>query len=126
MANKVRGRGLSCFLVPPGAAKTVASEGWTKTKAKEYFQDKVTVSFSSLPQFIQVTMPDMKPDDPIPIMQDLEGLMILVAGGPGGMYYASGARIQGQNFVTKQIQFPANWDQLVPKYKNLVPIYAKY
>lgn len=126
MVAKDRGRGLSCFLVPPGAAKIVADEGWTKRQIKEYFREKSRVPFSSLPEFIQATMPNIEPDDLIPLMQDLEGLMILVAGGPGGMYYASGARIQGQNFVTKQIRLPGNWEQLVAKYKNLVPIYAKY
>ena len=32
----------------------------------------------------------------------------------------------GNDFVTKKIELPANWDKLVAKYRNVVPVYEKY
>ena len=30
------------------------------------------------------------------------------------------------DFVTKKIDLPSNWDELVNKYKNVVPHYVRY
>ena len=32
----------------------------------------------------------------------------------------------GNDFITKKIELPRNWDKLVAKYKDLVPTYAPY
>jgi hypothetical protein len=51
----------------------------------------------------------------------------VVAGGPGawmGMLRSVGGIENG--FVTKKIELPRNWDKLVEKYKNVVPVYKKY
>ena len=53
--------------------------------------------------------------------------MILVAGGPGawmGMLRSVGG-IEN-DFVTTKIELPRNWDTLVRKYKNIVPVYTAY
>jgi hypothetical protein len=53
--------------------------------------------------------------------------MILVAGGPGAWMAAlrSVGGIQN-DFVTKKIELPRNWDKLVAKYKDVVPAYVPY
>jgi hypothetical protein len=68
----------------------------------------------------------MKGSSQGPFTPDPEHITILVAGGPGGIYVASGAWIQWQDYVTKKLPLPKDWDKLVNKYKNLVPVYAKY
>ena len=118
IANSGRGRGLACYMLPPGAARVVANEGWTKDKAREYIAEHMPAP-SSPPGTSQNRPPQ-------PLQRTIEGMMILVVGGPGGMGITSGARIDGQNFVTKKIELPWNWDKLVAKYKNLIPTYAKY
>ena len=53
--------------------------------------------------------------------------MIVVAGGPGawiGLLRSAGG--WENSFVTMKIELPRNWDKLVAKYKNVVPVYAEY
>jgi len=107
--------GMACFLVIPGHARVLSGEGWTKQKVKDYILEKATVSIS--------------PQDPRRLMVDPEGLLIVVAGGPGafiGRLASAGGAAMGNSFVTKKIELPANWDKLVAKYKNVMPTYAKY
>lgn len=54
-------------------------------------------------------------------------LLIVVAGGPGtwtGLLKSVGG-IQN-DFATKKIRLPRDWDKLVKKYRNVVPTYAVY
>ena len=122
IANNARRGGLTCFVIPPGAARVVSDEGWTKDKVKEYIVEHMPAP-APRPQQGQQPQASAARMDP---RRTIEGTMILVAGGPGGMYMISGARIDGQNFVTKKVELPAHWDKLVAKYKNLVPTYVKY
>jgi hypothetical protein len=51
----------------------------------------------------------------------------LVAGGPGawmGLLRSVGGF--ENDFITRKIELPRNWDKLVAKYKGLVPTYAPY
>ena len=53
--------------------------------------------------------------------------MILVTGGPGawiGLMRSAGG--WENSFVTIKIDLPQNWDKLVAKYKNMVPVYEGY
>jgi hypothetical protein len=52
-------------------------------------------------------------------------IRIIVAGGPGNiMAMLSGASIHRR--ITKKVELPANWDNLVKKYKDMVPTYVRY
>jgi len=62
----------------------------------------------------------------MPPKPNTDHMMVLVAGGPGGVYIASGAWLQWQEYVTKKLELPKAWDKVVAKYKNLAPVYAKY
>jgi|WetSurMetagenome_2_1015567.scaffolds.fasta_scaffold57213_2 hypothetical protein len=111
---------MSCLIVIPSHAKLLASEGWTKEKLKEFILKNAA---SRLPA--RKENADVLSQPPAAV--DTEGLMIVVAGGPGawmGMLRSVGG-IQN-SFVTRKIELPRNWDKVVAKYKDVVPVYASY
>ncbi len=122
MSRSVRGPGLLIFVVPPGTADILSQEGFTKNKVKEYVSEHAV----SISPFQRRNLED--PDEPVgmPPKPNTDHMMVLVAGGPGGIYIASGAWIQWQQYVTKKLELPKAWDKVVAKYKNLAPVYAKY
>ncbi len=110
---------MSCLIVIPSHAKLLSSEGWTRNKLKEFVLRNAASPFPARKENSDVL------SQPPPV--NLDGLMILVAGGPGawmGMLRSVGG-IQN-SFVTKKIDLPRNWDQLVAKYKDVVPSYKPY
>jgi hypothetical protein len=110
---------MSCLIVIPSHAKVLSGEGWTKKKLKEYILQNARSPFPSAKQSQDVLSQ--------PPAADADGLLIVVAGGPGawmGMLRSVGGIENG--FVTKKIELPRNWDKLVEKYKNVVPVYKKY
>jgi len=124
LVSNVRGFGLSIIMIPPGAAKILAQEGFTKQKVKEYIAEHaVPMSPMMRPDSEDSDEPPLMPMPPKP---NTDHMMVLVAGGPGGLYIASGAWIQWQEYVIKKIELPKAWDKVVAKYKNMIPIYAKY
>jgi hypothetical protein len=131
LANAVRGSGLMSIVIPPGGARLIAKEGFTKQQVKEYIAQHATVPFSRSMQYrrqLQSGTPmTMDPQTPVKVLEGTDGMLVLVAGGPGGMSIMSGARIvPWQIFVTKKLDLPANWDKLVAKYRQVAPTYAKY
>lgn len=119
MTRSVRGPGMYIFVLPPGTANILAEAGYTKQKVKEYIRDHYPAP---------VPPPGGGPDNRprMPMTPDPDHITVLVSGGPAGIYVASGAWIQWQEYVTKKLPLPKDWDKLVKKYKNLVPVYAKY
>jgi hypothetical protein len=118
---------MSCFIVIPSHAEILASEGWTKKMLKEFL---LKGSDSPIDDFLKGA--DAKKDagsilsEP-PGAVDPDSLMILVAGGPGawtGLLKSVGGI--NNEFVTKKIQLPENWEYLVKKYRDIVPSYANY
>jgi len=110
---------MSCLIVIPSHAKVLSGEGWSKEKLREYIVKNTRSPFST-----QKESPDILAQPPA---ADSDGLMILVAGGPGawmGMLRSVGGIENG--FITKKIELPRAWDKLVAKYKNVVPTYAAY
>ncbi|MBN2240691.1 MAG: hypothetical protein JW712_13030 [Dehalococcoidales bacterium] len=112
MQKAVRGPSMYIFVLPPGSADILAGGGFTKKMLKEYIMKDFMNPASGAPRG--------------PFAPDPEHITILVAGGPGGIYVASGAWIQWQDYVIKKLPLPKDWNKLVNKYKNLVPVYAKY
>ena len=109
---------MSCLIVIPSWAKVLSSEGWTKQKVREYIAEHATPSNSSV---VGSSAARSNIDN--------NSLMILVAGGPGsfiGLLRSAGPGFFENEFVTKKIELPKNWDKLVAKYKNLKPNYEKY
>jgi hypothetical protein len=110
---------MSCLVVIPSHAKILSSEGWTKKTLKEYILKNARSPFPSSKQSSDFLSQ--------PPAVDSDGLLIVVAGGPGawmGMLRSVGGIENG--FITKKIELPRNWDKLVAKYKDVVPVYNKY
>jgi hypothetical protein len=63
--------------------------------------------------------PELFPHDP----QRPDPVQIVVFGGFGSWL---GFLHGGPPLITKKVELPKNWAQLVKKYKNLVPTYARY
>jgi hypothetical protein len=114
MAGNVQGAGMASFVLVPAVAKTVAGEGWTKNKIKEFIAQNASASGIRSAQLHRKLEPD--------------GFLIIVAGGPDSFIHAQlGARIvPWQNFVTKKIDLPANWANLAARYGNIKPTYERY
>ena len=62
---------------------------------------------------------------PITITSPTHGVQIIVAGGPGPCWIGLLKAFGGKG-VTEKVELPANWDKLVEKYRDMVPIYARY
>ena len=106
--------GMSCLVVIPSHAKILMGEGWTKKRVKDYLAEHTVSPFGGGQGTARPRI-------------DIDNLMILVAGGPGawmGVHRSVGG-IENA-LVTRKIQLPKNWEKLVAKYKNVVPVYEKY
>jgi len=119
---------MSCFIVIPSHAQILANEGWTKKKLKEFILKKVEFPIDA---FLGREDEDEAESGEIlsqpPAAVDTDTLLIVVAGGPGawtGLLRSVGGI--KNDFVTQKIRLPRNWDELVKKYKNVVPTYARY
>jgi hypothetical protein len=56
-----------------------------------------------------------------------EYIRIIVAGGPGAFIgLACGSALGEARWRTKKVDLPINWDKLVARYRNVVPLYEKY
>ncbi len=123
IAQSLAGMGpwsMSCLVVIPSHAKVLAEAGWTKKKLKEYILQNAASPFRSSQEDSDVLSGP-------PQAVNTDSLMVLVAGGPGawmGMLRSVGG-IEN-DFVTTKIELPRNWDALVTKYKNIVPVYTEY
>ena len=118
---------MSCFIVIPSHAETLASEGWTKKSLKEFLMKGSENPMDAYreSQGGKTEAKDILSKPPEAV--DTDSLMIIVAGGPGawtGLLRSVGG-IENE-FVTVKINLPKNWESLVKKYSNIVPNYASY
>jgi hypothetical protein len=118
---------MSCFIVIPSHAEILASEGWTKEDLKAFLMKDAESPMTAYQQSqgVKTEAKDILSAPPPAV--DPNSLMIIVAGGPGawtGLLKSVGG-IEN-DFVTKKITLPKNWDALVKKYSNIVPNYARY
>jgi hypothetical protein len=110
---------MSCLIVIPSHAKVLSAEGWTKKKLKEFILKSAASPFPARKESSDVLSQ--------PPAADADGLLIVVAGGPGawmGMLRSVGGIQNG--FITRKIELPRNWDKLVAKYRNVVPNHKAY
>ncbi len=109
---------MSSVILIPSWAKVLASEGYTKQMVKDYIAEhRKPVIIAGFEAYANTGK------------MDTENLMILVAGGPGsfiGLLKSTGPNFFENALVTKKIVLPKNWDKLVAKYSNLVPVYERY
>jgi len=133
--NLLPGRGgLSCLLLTPPQAKTLAKKGWTKQMIQKYvfefgripaYRHRFFYGVAQAHGHVGTVPPNGM--DPMAIVPSPDHIRILVTGGPGAFVaLVCGAGLPGRQFVTKKLRLPSNWAKLVAKYKNLVPVYEKY
>ena len=106
----LQARSLSALVVIPDQAKILSREGWSKQKVKEFITEKMKGGTNLRGGAFSI-----------------KDFIVVVAGGPGtwmGAYRSAGGF--ENDFVSRKIELPRNWNSLVAKYKNLVPVYEKY
>ena len=126
--------GLSCFILTPVHAKVLADKGWTKEMIVNYVAEFARVPAYRHPNFSQKDRAIVKQGtvpasgmDSMAIIPGPKYIRIVVAGGPGAFIgLVCGSALGGSQWVTKKVDLPSNWDSLVAKYRNVVPVYEKY
>jgi len=133
-------RGLFGFILNPVHANTLASNGWTKKEIAAYISQYARVPAYRHADYVPGADPGVPPKeyirvnpmDTMPILRNPDWIRAIVAGGPGNVMslfqgqWLGGATVGSNDWVTKKVELPANWDKLVEKYKNIVPTYVRY
>jgi hypothetical protein len=133
--NVKPGRGrewLAAYIIIPTHAKILAQAGWTKKAIKNFISENATSpNYRVLHHMAKSldkpgTFP-LNPEDPVRMMPNSDHILIMVAGGVGNfMGLLEGAYFGDMTFVTKKVKLPANWKELVDKYKGLQPSHLRY
>lgn len=126
---------MSCIMLIPSHAKTLADAGWTKEDIKNFISEYArrplyqngrgsTLGSTGLP---------FNPQDTVAVMPNPDAIKLIVAGGAGNMIGiikgSSGGLTPGAGrgrLTTIKIELPADWRELVQKYKSIVPTYSLY
>ncbi|OGN96210.1 MAG: hypothetical protein A2Y89_01535 [Chloroflexi bacterium RBG_13_51_18] len=126
-------QGFFAVLLTPNNAKSIADGGWSKKAVKEYIIKNAIVPddyYSRLGMKTDkpfdrgdVTGPGIGPKLFRPSKRDPDPVQVFVFGGFGSWM---GLLQGGPSPMTKKVELPKNWAQLVKKYKNIVPNYARY
>jgi len=105
----------------------LASRGWSKSNIKKYIIEHATAPRGHHSRFYGEPSSGKDPNEPVPLFSgdpcQPPPIQIFVAGGQGSW---TGLHSGGSSVTTMKINLPANWDKLVAKYKNIVPVYARY
>jgi hypothetical protein len=123
--------GTFAVLLTPTNAASLAKAGWSKKAVKDYIVEKTIIPKDYYERLGMKARglfdTGAGPDDgsrvfrPTPAYPD--PVQVVVLGGFGSwMGFLHG----GPSPVTKKIELPENWSQLVKKYKNIVPDYLRY
>jgi hypothetical protein len=128
--------GMLCIVLTHSHAKRLAAKGWTKKEVKTFVSEYARVPAYRTLHYHRIIVGKpakeflpYNPDDSMSLIRDPSGIKIVVGGGAGnftGLHVGERFTGIGQDWVTKKVELPANWDSLVKKYKNLVPTYVRY
>jgi hypothetical protein len=124
--------GLGVVLTPTNA-KALSARGWTKKAIKDYviknarvpddYYTRLGLNASGPFDRGNPSGPGSGPEIFHPGPRDPDPVQVLVFGGFGSWM----GFIQGIfPTITKKVELPKNWAQLVKKYKNVVPTYVRY
>jgi hypothetical protein len=131
--NLLRGM-VYTFVFTPLHAKILAKAGWTKQDIKDFIAEyarKPANNMGTDGGRVQGTLYKGKifarENETVRIIRDTRVIRIMVAGGPGAFIaQIVGGGARAGNLQTKKIELPKNWDKLVAKYKDVVPVYVRY
>jgi hypothetical protein len=130
--------GLLWFMLKPIAAEFLAKGGWTKKEMADFISEHARSEFYRMPQYYRVAADPTEqpgPRERLSLLNTGDSMSItgnwpgrihfVVAGGVGG---PAVAMIRGgrHDKVTQKIELPANWGQLINKYKDIIPTYVRY
>jgi hypothetical protein len=126
-------QGAFALLLTPNNAASLASAGWSKQAVIDFIIEKADVregyfTHLGLPEGVvfdrgNVTGPGAGPKIFYRSPRDPEPVQVFVLGGFGSwMGFLQGGPLP----ITKKVELPENWSQLVKKYKNVVPNYLRY
>ena len=140
LSSVTRASQINCFLLPPVTARTLADKDWTKKDIASFLYEYARVPAERVqrydaylkgeraPFLLQKPLP-LNPTDPVRMLPDPDCIRIIVAGGPHrgvSLYYGVVKKSLGQDWVTKKVELPANWEGVVKRYKNIVPTHITY
>jgi hypothetical protein len=122
------------IMLTPTLAKALSSAGWSKKNVKDFILENARVPWSRHPRSWSdsgnpvLKVPPLNPQDSAAILRRTEGqpdpVLIFVAGGTGSRMGVFGGSARPP--VTHKVDLPANWSNLVRKYKSIVPAYVRY
>ena len=132
--------GGGCIILNPGHAKALAKLGWTKRSIKEFLAEYARVPGYSMGKGVTALASGLfggkipvRDQDQVPLIRNIDDIAIIVAGGPGAHIgqLMGGTRVVDGKYscwgrTTTKIELPKNWEELVARYKNVVPVYARY
>ncbi len=137
-----KGNGSGTLLVGPQNARSFAAAGWTKEEIAEFiFEQAPRVPAYQQGSYWGLSIPSndaydeegrpylykgkvlMRDMDSVPLIRNPNEIKVVITGGAGALIRFIPGR---QNWVTKKVELPANWSELVKKYKDIVPTYIKY
>ncbi|MFC1918507.1 hypothetical protein ACFLWW_00830 [Chloroflexota bacterium] len=123
----------AAFLLPPTNAKWLADEGWTKAEIREFLKEyaRVPAYQHSYKAFWGNPPREFSPVSEMSSMRlflHSDNIIVVVAGDVHNVQgLVLGSKSSGESiFVTRKAELPANWDNLVKKYKDMVPTYIRY
>ncbi|MFC1908397.1 hypothetical protein ACFLXD_00755 [Chloroflexota bacterium] len=130
ISNIIPGRaGPFSILISPSNARILSEKGWTKKKIAAFISEHATVPANRHPSYYGAAtriegQQTSSPNDSKPILNNLSWIKSIVFGGPGNLVGLVAAQHNaGEDWVTKRIELPKNWDSLLIKYKDIVPKY---
>ncbi|MBI2957374.1 MAG: hypothetical protein HYY32_00885 [Chloroflexi bacterium] len=127
--------GILCMLIPPKLAQFLADEGWSKKDIKGFIKEYTRCTpdkhwYHTIPGITKeefIPFLPFSPTDMMPLITGDDQIEVVVSGKHTGYIgLTMGCWHIFDTFVTKKVEFPANWTKLVAKYKDMVPHYAEY
>ncbi len=128
LISNIRARSLTLFLQPQHA-NSMAEGGWTKKEIASFIHQYARIPAYQSQIFYgnwgtTTVRPPLNAMDPVPVLGGPDMMRTIVAGGSGGLMVGMATGSIG--WLTKKVNLPANWKELVAKYKDIKPIYAMY
>ncbi|MFC2021908.1 hypothetical protein ACFLTR_01660 [Chloroflexota bacterium] len=124
------------LLMPPSLARKLADEGWTKKDVKRYIAENTSVPAYKHPyrwfgtdirKEFKAFIPPHE-TDPMVLFWTPEHIQVVVV---SESHIVTGMALGFSHygppqFATQKVELPANWKELVAKYKDIVPAYVRY
>lgn len=127
--------GILCVLLNPQFGRYLADGGWSKKDIQRFVQEYARAPRERHWQRYAGTMPkellSVSDTDTMPLILSRspgQQKVIVVISGRHSSYVglAIGSKRPEETFVTKKVDLPANWANLVNKYRDLEPTYVRY